>query len=1118
MSSSNLSRAAGAAKKVNPLSYPKSTEAFSSKLFKSPTAEYRGCPLWSWNAKLDIPQLLRQIDYLEEMGMGGFHVHPRTGLDTEYLSPEFMDCVKACVDYAEKKGMLACLYDEDRWPSGTAGGKITKEHPEHKTKHILFTVHPYGTVDLVGCSPSSAGPCRSENGYLLAKYAVRLDKQGKLQWSARLKENEVCPKDAVQWYAYVESNPPSAWFNDQTYIDTLSKPAMQQFIKTTHEVYKEKIGDSFGSTVPCIFTDEPQFAMKSLLPYPEADNDMFLPWTEDFPSTFRQAYGQTADILENLCELVWNLPDGKSSVTRYRWHDHVCERFVTAFMDQLGDWCTKNSIYLNGHMMMEETLYSQTTAVGEVMRCYRSQTLPGMDLLNDGIEYNTAKQVSSMARQMGSRGAMSEIYGCTHWDFTFEGHKGCGDWQAACGITFRVQHLAWQSMRGEAKRDYPASINYQSPWYREYGHIEDHFARVGVAMTRGHAVARVAVIHPIESYWMAFGPNGGGENEKEWRDNAFGDLTSWLLHGLIDFDFICESNLPRQFNGVSEKDKQLLVGECKYDVVVLPNLHTIRSTTVKVLAGFARVGGKIIIAGSTASLVNGGGLPNYPVGKFLDSISDNVEWEREKILAKLIDYRELLITSEGKPSERLLYQMRQDGDDRFVFVCNEDRKNGVRTIVDLKGAWTVEKMDTFTGEISKLKTRVTANLTSFPYKFEGCASLLIRMSPLRSSQAVLLPQLAPPSLTTTIVKEQPVQLNRVVLNESNVLLLDYASYSFDGEPWTPPVEILRIDNEIRARLHLPSKNAAFRQPWTLSPEQRKPTNKLSLWFTFYSELDLERETRLAVEDPDTTDFYINFQEVKPPRERRGWWVDEHIKTLPIPAGTIKKGINYLHAYLPFGILTNLERIYILGDFKLRVDGHVPTLLPVLSQRISWGDIAQQGVPFYVGNVTYRCSFTVPESSSSGSEKKKKAKVTLSVPQFSSPVLTVKGHKEDKEEKEHIALQPHKLYLGELESGSHDIEITAYGNRYNSFGHIHTPAWVGGCWPDRWRTGGNEWSDDYVTRPIGVLECPTVIMEVEDDDKSPAATLDDEPPASPEWVLVDRTGSHPVTWASGSESD
>jgi len=36
-------------------------------------------------------------------------MHARTGLDTEYLGTEFMDMVSACVDAAEKKGLLACL-------------------------------------------------------------------------------------------------------------------------------------------------------------------------------------------------------------------------------------------------------------------------------------------------------------------------------------------------------------------------------------------------------------------------------------------------------------------------------------------------------------------------------------------------------------------------------------------------------------------------------------------------------------------------------------------------------------------------------------------------------------------------------------------------------------------------------------------------------------------------------------------------------------------------------------------------------------------------------------------------------------------------------------------------
>jgi hypothetical protein len=93
----------------NPLSYPQSSLPFSRTLFKNPTSEYRGCPFWAWNNKLNKDQLLKQIDNFAEMGMGGFHIHVRTGLDTEYMGEEFMNIIQACVEYAEDKKMLACL-------------------------------------------------------------------------------------------------------------------------------------------------------------------------------------------------------------------------------------------------------------------------------------------------------------------------------------------------------------------------------------------------------------------------------------------------------------------------------------------------------------------------------------------------------------------------------------------------------------------------------------------------------------------------------------------------------------------------------------------------------------------------------------------------------------------------------------------------------------------------------------------------------------------------------------------------------------------------------------------------------------------------------------------------
>jgi hypothetical protein len=68
--------------------------------------------------------------------------------------------------------------------------------------------------------------------------------------------------DETIWIAYLESSPPSEWFNGQTYVDTLSAKAMKEFLSTTYEKYKEYVGDGFGTTIPYIFTDELQFAMR----------------------------------------------------------------------------------------------------------------------------------------------------------------------------------------------------------------------------------------------------------------------------------------------------------------------------------------------------------------------------------------------------------------------------------------------------------------------------------------------------------------------------------------------------------------------------------------------------------------------------------------------------------------------------------------------------------------------------------------------------------------------------------------------------------------------------------------------------------------------------------------
>ena len=97
--------------------------------FQNPAKEYRGTPFWSWNAEMTPEEVRRQVRELYEQGVGGFFIHSRDGLETPYLGREWMDCVEAAVDEAKQLGIAAWLYDDDRWPSGNAGGMVAEEMP-----------------------------------------------------------------------------------------------------------------------------------------------------------------------------------------------------------------------------------------------------------------------------------------------------------------------------------------------------------------------------------------------------------------------------------------------------------------------------------------------------------------------------------------------------------------------------------------------------------------------------------------------------------------------------------------------------------------------------------------------------------------------------------------------------------------------------------------------------------------------------------------------------------------------------------------------------------------------------------------------------------------------------
>lgn len=75
--------------------------------------KYRPIPFWSWNEELNIDETKRQITLMHNAGLGGFFMHARGGLQTEYMGKDWFANVDASIEKAKSFSMDAWAYDEN---------------------------------------------------------------------------------------------------------------------------------------------------------------------------------------------------------------------------------------------------------------------------------------------------------------------------------------------------------------------------------------------------------------------------------------------------------------------------------------------------------------------------------------------------------------------------------------------------------------------------------------------------------------------------------------------------------------------------------------------------------------------------------------------------------------------------------------------------------------------------------------------------------------------------------------------------------------------------------------------------------------------------------------------
>lgn len=992
---------------------------------ENPDCGFRGAPFWAWNSKLEPEELRTQIRNMKRMGLGGFFMHSRVGLNTEYLGDEWFECIRACVDEAKKQNMNAWLYDEDRWPSGAGGGFVTKDI-RFRRRELKFEV-------------LDAPDYKAED---LAWFAARIEGTAACS-PRRLKQGEPLADGEKFIRFHVRIEEPSSWYNGQTYLDTMNPDAVKKFIEITHEKYAREIPEEFGKSVPGIFTDEPNYSN----------------WTDGVPARFREMFGY--DILDHLPDLFFDVDGRMTSRVRLNYYNVLTDLFVGSFSKQIGEWCDRHNMEFTGHVLAEDNVVSQTRVVGAAMRFYEYMQSPGIDLLTEHWNiFLTAKQCVSMAHQFGRKTRLSETYGCTGWDFPFEGHKALGDWQAALGINLRCQHLAWYSMEAEAKRDYPASISYQSPWCSRYSTVENYFARLNAALSEGEEVRDLLVIHPIESTWFGRSIKNytGDENKQECDRLVY--LSNQILKENIDFDFGDEEVMSRH---ASVSGDTISIAKASYKAVVIPEMRTIRKTTLALLKQFAENGGQVVYIGGAPEFVDGcDSCEAKEVYRLFTSVTP--ENAAKEVEART---REVSVTENCTEISPLLYGMRRADDLATLFLCNtsQDWVNAQQTAplvrernLEFENAtvawklpenWLIYEIDLTSNAISAVPSEYKDGKRIFKTSFVRLGSRLFTACAENIANTERVPEKR--------VFTETVKLGNswnVKIDDCNVFVLDHARYSVDGSYYSIRDYILKIDGRLREILGRHPRGGAMVQPW-LSAKAKPPAKTLDLNLQYEFECScVPSELFLGIERPDLYTLRLNGTEFQ--AEDTGFWCDRSMRKLRIPANLLKKGVNQLELSTKYHeLLPGLEAMFLLGEFG--VSGETITALP---DKLNIGDWCPQGFQNYAGNLTYQTTFTRPGT---------KEPVVLEIPSWRGVAL---GVSVNGSEQKMLPWPPYKLDITEfLKDGENTVEIEVYGHRRNSHGpfylHEKWPSWTG---PAQFRMY-QETERQLV--PCGLLEMPVL---------------------------------------------
>ncbi len=989
--------------------------------FIDPPSDYRSAPFMVWNTNVTTEKIDMLLGDLKSGGCGGAFMHPRPGLITEYLSDEWYALTKHCVDKGKELDMNIYIYDENSYPSGFGGGHVPAQMPESYNQGHSLQLVKSGTI-----------PENTADYYTILM--MEGDRFIDITSSVQNYKGKKADFYLYKKMYYDKSN----WYAGFSYVDLLYPGVTQKFMEVTMPKYEENLKEEFGKTLKGIFTDEPEISSFG-----------GLKWTPDLFEQFKKKWGY--DLKTSLPCLNEEIGDWKC--VRNNYEELLLELFIDRWSKPWYEYCEKNNLRWTGHYWEHgwPTLYMGP----DNMAMYAWHQMPGIDMLfnqfddqckHDGQFGNirAVKELRSAANQMGRERTLSETYGGSGWDMTFKDLKRLADWEYVLGVNFLNLCQSLMTMTGARKYDYPPFFTYNNSWWPNYRTLNDYYARLSLALSKGKQQNDILVLEPTTTIWSYFSYTGGSHDQLAKIGDSFHAFVTNLERKQVEYDLGSEDIIK---NHGTVEGKQLIVGKCAYKTVVIPPMvENITSSTWRLLKDFVGNGGKLVTFSSPDRL---NGSINHELVDFFTQDHSN--------LIKAIDLTDDMTGKHFLPENLsinhsggyLLHHRRMYSDGEMVFLVNSSMDEAVSGEISLQGKSLIE-LDAFSGKIFDYPNSNKQNALTAQFHLEPAGSLLLFCSNSKKYKADKKAAIGPSE------EIPPVNSNPFVKRiRENALNVDFCDITLHGKT-TRDIYFTEA-----AAMLFEAHGMGRNNPWRHAVQYKRTivdrdtfkTGGATVTYHFSINGHVNTEgMRLVAERPELWIVKVNGEKVIPIKGE--WWFDKSFGVYAIDK-QVKQGKNSIEFRLePISVFAEIEPVYVIGDFSVMPqqrgfaiqDANIP---------LSTGSWKQQGMPFYAWEVSYSNKYTLEHDSNDSHF------VRLNNWKGSLAEVFVNGEKAGI-----IYAEPNELNVtGFLKKGENEIDVRVVGTMQSLLGpHYGNSPHLGVVGPFSWagrKIPGNEYQfEDY----------------------------------------------------------